>query len=54
MGASVVTALRHTHPRRQSDVRQAEHAEVRIGDSAVMMFDARPEWPPTPGSILRL
>ncbi|POX63117.1 VOC family protein [Streptomyces sp. Ru62] len=30
-----------------------EHAEVRIGDSAVMMFDARPEWPPTPG-FLRL
>lgn len=30
-----------------------EHAEVRIGDSVVMMFDARPEWPPTPG-FLRL
>ncbi|MGW3648137.1 VOC family protein [Streptomyces sp. NPDC000878] len=29
------------------------HAEVRIGDSVVMMFDARPEWPPTPG-FLRL
>jgi len=30
-----------------------EHAEVRIGDSGVMMFDARPDWPPTPG-VLRL
>jgi PhnB protein len=29
------------------------HAEVRIGDSVVMMFDAGPEWPPTPG-LLRL
>ncbi|NGO14343.1 VOC family protein [Streptomyces sp. HC44] len=29
------------------------HAEVRIGDSVVMMFDARPDWPPTPG-FLRL
>jgi PhnB protein len=30
-----------------------EHAEVRIGDSVVMMFDAMPDWPPTPG-FLRL
>ncbi|WP_438295722.1 VOC family protein [Streptomyces sp. HUAS TT7] len=30
-----------------------EHAEVRIGESVVMMFDARPEWPPTP-AFLRL
>lgn len=29
------------------------HAEVRIGDSIVMMFDARPGWPPTP-AFLRL
>jgi uncharacterized glyoxalase superfamily protein PhnB len=29
------------------------HAEVRIGDSVVMMFDAKPHWPPTPG-FLRL
>ncbi|WP_433356833.1 VOC family protein [Microtetraspora malaysiensis] len=29
------------------------HAEVRIGDSVVMMFDAGPHWPPTPG-FLRL
>lgn len=29
------------------------HAEVRIGDSVVMMFDARPNWPATPG-FLRL
>ncbi|MEU3062953.1 VOC family protein [Streptomyces subrutilus] len=29
------------------------HAEVRIGDSVVMMFDARPDWPATPG-FLRL
>lgn len=29
------------------------HAEVQIGDSVVMMFDARPEWPATP-SFLRL
>lgn len=25
------------------------HAEVRIGDSVVMMFDAPADWPPTPG-----
>jgi uncharacterized glyoxalase superfamily protein PhnB len=29
------------------------HAEVRIGDSVVMMFDAKPGWPPTP-AFLRL
>jgi PhnB protein len=29
------------------------HAEVRLGDSVVMMFDAKEEWPPTPG-FLRL
>ncbi|RSN08431.1 VOC family protein [Nonomuraea sp. WAC 01424] len=29
------------------------HAEARIGNAVVMMFDARPEWPPTPG-FLRL
>jgi PhnB protein len=29
------------------------HAEVRIGDSVVMMFDAKPDWPDTPG-FLRL
>ena len=29
------------------------HAEVRIGDSIVMMFDARPEWSDTP-AFLRL
>ncbi|MED4752359.1 hypothetical protein [Brevibacillus choshinensis] len=29
------------------------HAEVRIGDSVVMMFDAKEEWPDTP-SFLRL
>jgi PhnB protein len=29
------------------------HAEVRIGDSVVMMFDAKADWPPTPG-FLRL
>jgi PhnB protein len=29
------------------------HAEVRIGDSVVMMFDAREGWPDTPG-FLRL
>jgi len=29
------------------------HAEVRIGDSVVMMFDSRPGWPPTP-AFLRL
>jgi PhnB protein len=29
------------------------HAEVRIGDSVVMLFDAKPDWPETPG-FLRL
>lgn len=29
------------------------HAEVRIGNSVVMMFDARPAWPDTP-AFLRL
>jgi PhnB protein len=29
------------------------HAEVRIGDSVVMMFDAKETWPPTP-CFLRL
>ena len=29
------------------------HAEVRIGDSVVMMFDAKPHWPDTP-AFLRL
>jgi uncharacterized glyoxalase superfamily protein PhnB len=29
------------------------HAEVRLGDSVVMMFDAKEAWPPTPG-FLRL
>jgi PhnB protein len=29
------------------------HAEARIGDSVVMMFDARPAWPKTP-AFLRL
>jgi uncharacterized glyoxalase superfamily protein PhnB len=32
---------------------RVEHAEVRIGDAIVMMFDAAPGWPPTPG-FLRL
>jgi uncharacterized glyoxalase superfamily protein PhnB len=30
-----------------------EHAEARIGDAIVMMFDSRPDWPPTP-AFLRL
>ena len=29
------------------------HAETRIGDSVVMMFDAKPDWPDTP-AFLRL
>jgi uncharacterized glyoxalase superfamily protein PhnB len=29
------------------------HAEVRIGDSVIMMFDAKEAWPPTP-SLFRL
>lgn len=29
------------------------HAEVRVGDSIVMLFDARPHWPSTP-AFLRL
>lgn len=36
-----------------SDEGRVEHAEVRIGDAIVMMFDAAPGWPPTPG-FLRL
>ncbi len=27
------------------------HAEVRIGDSVVMAFDSRPEWPDTPSFL---
>ena len=27
------------------------HAEVRIGDSVVMMFDAKPHWPDTPAFL---
>ncbi|MEV8372377.1 VOC family protein [Kribbella sp. NPDC056861] len=30
-----------------------EHAEMQLGDAKVMMFDARPDWPPTP-AFLRL
>ena len=29
------------------------HAEMQMGDAMVMMFDARPHWPPTP-AFLRL
>ena len=36
-----------------SDEGRVQHAEVRIGDAIVMMFDAAPGWPPTPG-FLRL
>jgi PhnB protein len=32
---------------------RVRHAEVRIGDAVVMLFDAPPGWPPTPG-FLRL
>jgi len=28
-----------------------EHAEVRIGNAVVMMFDARPHWPTTPAFL---
>jgi PhnB protein len=27
------------------------HAEIRIGDSVIMAFDARPEWPDTPSFL---
>ncbi|MEV6303151.1 VOC family protein [Actinoplanes sp. NPDC051861] len=27
------------------------HAEIRIGDSVVMVFDSRPEWPDTPALL---
>jgi PhnB protein len=27
------------------------HAEVDVGGSVVMMFDARPDWPPTPAHL---
>jgi uncharacterized glyoxalase superfamily protein PhnB len=26
------------------------HVEVELGDSVVMLFDAKPGWPPTPRS----
>lgn len=39
--------------RMQNDEGLIEHAEVRIGDSVIMMFDGRPEWPDTP-AFLRL
>src|SRR5688500_3449321 len=29
------------------------HAETKIGDSVVMLFDSKPEWPDTP-SFLRI
>lgn len=35
------------------DGARIDHAEVRIGDSVVMAFDARPGWPPLP-ALLRL
>jgi PhnB protein len=28
------------------------HAEVWIGDSIIMLFDAKPDWPPTPAFIM--
>jgi uncharacterized glyoxalase superfamily protein PhnB len=37
----------------QMDDGSIGHAEVRIGDSVVMMFDAKPHWPDTP-AFLRL
>jgi PhnB protein len=39
--------------RLQGEDGSIEHAEVRIGDSVVMMFDAKPDWPDTP-AFLRL
>jgi uncharacterized glyoxalase superfamily protein PhnB len=27
------------------------HVEVEIGDAVIMLFDARPEWPPTPSHL---
>jgi uncharacterized glyoxalase superfamily protein PhnB len=30
---------------------RVEHAEVRVGDSVVMLFDAAPGWPATPGFL---
>ena len=27
------------------------HAEIRIGNSVIMAFDSRPEWPDTPGFL---
>jgi PhnB protein len=35
------------------DGTRVDHAEMRIGDSVVMAFDARPGWPPLP-ALLRL
>src|ERR1700733_6347068 len=27
------------------------HGEIRIGDSVIMAFDSRPEWPPPPAFL---
>lgn len=27
------------------------HVEVELGDSVIMLFDAQPEWPPTPAHL---
>jgi PhnB protein len=31
----------------------APHAEIRVGDSTLLAFDAQPDWPDTP-SMLRI
>ncbi|WP_434439195.1 VOC family protein [Lentzea sp. E54] len=48
----IVAVFDATDLGRVGEAPEIGHAEVRIGDSAVMLFDA-PHWPPTPG-FLRL
>lgn len=48
----IVAVFDATELGRMGEAGNIGHAEVRIGDSVVMLFD-RPEWPATPG-FLRL
>jgi PhnB protein len=37
--------------RMNDDKGMISHAEARIGDSVIMMFDAKPDWPETPAFL---